>query len=123
MPLDYLGFHPINTESASTTHYSEKPPDFSQHHVDLCIPENPDMACKRSIFNRGEKNILERIPLTNSTGSYEYYETDHLIDNYFTPIKLDKLNIQLYFDNDEIFDSQNTDNSFEFEVTVLVGSG
>ena len=26
-------------------------------------------------------------------------------------------------DNNEEFDSQNTDNSFEFEVTVLVGSG
>ena len=118
-----FGFHPVNTETANTTHYSEKPPDFSQHHVDLCIPEIPDMACKRSIFNRGEKNIIERIPLTNSTGSYQYYETDHLNNNYFTPIKLDKLNIQLYSDNDEIFDSQNTDNSFEFEVTVLVGRG
>lgn len=114
-----FGFHPVNTESPHTTHYSEKPPDFSQHYVDLCIPEIPDMACKRTI----KKNILERIPLTNSTGSYQYYETDHLNNNYFTPIKLDKLNIQLYSDNDEIFDSQNTDNSFEFEVTVLVGSG
>ena len=26
-------------------------------------------------------------------------------------------------DNGEEFDSQNTDNSFEFEVTILVGSG
>ena len=118
-----LGFYPNTSSSYQNTHYSEKPPDFSQHHVDLCIPEIPYIACKRSIFNRGEKNILDRIPLTNSTGSYEYYETDHLINNYFTPIKLDKLNIQLFSDNDEEFDSQNTDNSFEFEITVLVGRG
>ena len=118
-----LGFFPITSSGYHATHYSDKPPDFSQHHVELCIPEIPDMACKRSIFNGGEKNILERIPLTNSTGSYQYYETDYLNNNYFTPIKLDKLNIQLYSDNDEIFDSQNTDNSFEFEVTVLVGRG
>ena len=118
-----LGFYPIESLSYTTTHHSDKPLDFSQHHVDLCIPEIPDIACKRTIANGGEKNIIERIPLTYSTGSYQYYEPDNFAVNYFTPIKLDKLNIQLFSDNNEIFDSQNTDNSFEFEVTVLVGRG
>ena len=81
------------------------------------------MACKRTIANGGERNIIDRIPLTYSTGSNQYYEQDVFNVNYFTPIKLDKLTIQLYSDNNEVFDSQNTDNSFEFEVTILVGSG
>ena len=40
-------------------------------------------------------------------------------DNIFTPINFDKINIQLWSDNNEEFDSQNTDNSFEFEFTSL----
>jgi len=119
-----LGFNPVDTPTALLTHYSDKPPDFSQHHVDLCIPEIPDMACKRTITRTGSgRNIIDRIPLINPTGSYQYYEPDNFAINYFTPIKLDKLNIQLFSDNDEEFDSQNTDNSFEFEVTILVGRG
>ena len=119
-----LGFFPITSSEYAATHYSDKPPDFSQHHVDLCIPEIPDMACKRTITLTGsDRNVIERIPLNYSTGSYQYYEPDNFSVNYFTPIKLDKLNIQLFSDNDEEFDSQNTDNSFEFEVTILVGSG
>ena len=34
-------------------------------------------------------------------------------------INLNKINIQLWSDNNEEFDSQNTDNSFEFEFTSL----
>ena len=102
-----------------TTYYSDKPPDFSQHFVDLFIPEIPGIACKRTIFNGGRKDVIERIPLTYSTGSYQRYEPDNYNTNYFTPIKLDKLNIQLFSDNNEEFDSQNTPNSFEFEITVL----
>ena len=29
----------------------------------------------------------------------------------------------IYADNNELFDSQNTDNTFEFELTILVGTG
>ena len=119
-----LGFYSIESSSYTNTHHSDKPPDFSQHHVDLCIPEIPDMACKRTITHTGNgRNIIDRIPLTYSTGEYQYYEPDNFAINYFTPIKLDKLTIQLFSENDEVFDSQKTENSFEFEVTILVGSG
>ena len=119
-----LGFNSIESSSYMKTHHSDKPPDFSQHHVDLCIPEIPDMACKRTITRTGNgRNIIDRIPLTCSAGSYKHYEPDNFAVNYFTPIKLDKLTIQLFTDNDEVFDSQKTENSFEFEVTILVGTG
>lgn len=114
-----FGFYPVDTGSPSPDHYSDKPPDFSQHFVDLVIPEIPGIACKRTIFNGGRMDVIERIPLTFPTGSYQRYEPDNYNTNYFTPIKLDKLNIQLFSDNNEEFDSQNTPNSFEFEITVL----
>jgi len=112
-----LGFNPIESPSFSTTHHSDKPPDFSQHYVDLHIPEIPAIACKLNVH---ERTLSARIPLTYSTGSYQMYEPDSwLASNYFTPIKMDKININLWSDNNEEFDSQDTDNSFEFEFTSL----
>jgi len=115
-----FGFNPVDSSDiVAGPYYSDKPPDFSQHFVDLVIPEIPGIACKRCIFNGGRKDILDRIPLTEPSGEYLRYEPDNYNTNYFTPIKLDKLNIQLFSDNNEVFDSQNTPNSFEFEITVL----
>tara|TARA_Y100000389_G_scaffold156701_1_gene157647 strand:- start:285 stop:1274 length:990 start_codon:yes stop_codon:yes gene_type:complete len=114
-----LGFNPIESDSFATDHHSDKPPDFSQHYVDICIPEIPGIACKRIIEGGGEKYIIDRIPLTNSTGSYQWYEPDIFVTNYFTPIKLDKLNIQLFSELGEEFDSNNSENSFELEFTCL----
>ena len=115
-----FGFYPLDSSgSLRTTHHSDKPPDFSQHFVDMVIPEIPGIACKRTIFNGGRMDVIERIPLTYSTGAYQRYEPDNYNTNFFTPIKLNKLNIQLFSDNNEEFDSQNTPNSFEFEITIL----
>ena len=114
-----FGFNPIDSDIVAGPYYSNKPPDFSQHFVDLAIPEIPGIACKMTIFNGGRKDVIERIPLTEPSGEYLRYEPENYVTNYFTPIKLDKLNIQLFSDNNEEFDSQNTPNSFEFEITVL----
>jgi len=114
-----LGFYPVNSSSFTTTYHSDKPLDFSQHYVDLVIPEIPGIACKRSIFNGGRKDVIERIPLTGGTGSYQRHVTDNYVTNYFTPIKLSQLTIRLFSDNNEEFDSQNTENNFEFEITAL----
>lgn len=114
-----FGFNPIDSDIVAGPYYSNKPPDFSQHFVDLAIPEIPGIACKMTIFNGGRKDVIERIPLTEPSGEYLRYEPENYVTNYFTPIKLDKLNIQLFSDNNEEFDSQNTPNNFEFEITVL----
>jgi hypothetical protein len=114
-----FGFNPIQTPSPNNVLHSDKPPDFSQHYVDICIPEIPGIACKRIIKGGGEKNIIDRIPLTNGTGSYQWYEPDIFVTNYFTPIKLDKLTIQLFSEFGEEFDSNNSENSFELEFTCL----
>jgi len=114
-----FGFYPIDSSSAKLIHYSDKPPDLSQHYIDLVIPEIPGIACKRSIFNNGRLDIIDRIHLTQPRGEYVCYKPDNYVENYFTPIRLSQLTIQLYSDNNVEFDSQNTDNNFTFEITVL----
>ena len=38
---------------------------------------------------------------------------------FFNPIKLHRLNIQLWAVNNELYDTNNSDLSFEFEITML----
>jgi hypothetical protein len=94
--------------------------DQSKHFVDLVIPEIPAIACKTS---PNGKQIIDRIPLTSPSGSLVYYlspVTEYSSIDYFYPMKLSSLTIQLY-DNDsnQLYDSQNGDNYFEFEITLL----
>ena len=92
--------------------------DHSIHYIDLVIPEIPYIACKH---NMGSKSIIERIPLNVDAGSIiSYTPEQNNSDNYFYPINLSKLTIQLYEDtNNSFYDCQNADNSFEFELTIL----
>ena len=90
--------------------------DHSIHFLDLVIPEIPYIACKH---NMSGKNIIDRIPLDESGGELIHY-TSFDEPRYFYPINLSKINIQLYGDsNDILYDGQNSDNSFEFEITML----
>lgn len=91
-------------------------PQQSNHFVDLVIPEIPHIACKKNSIG---KNVIERIPLGES-GKITTYKNDYNLDNYFYPINLHKLNIQLYEDKSELFyECQNSNNSFEFEITIM----
>ena len=47
--------------------------------------------------------------------------TEHELQtsNYFYPMKLSQLTIQLIDDHGNIYDCNNADNSFEFELTIL----
>ena len=90
--------------------------DHSIHFLDLVIPEIPYIACKH---NMSGKNIIDRIPFDESGGELIHH-TSFDEPRYFYPINLSKINIQLYEDsNDILYDSQNSDNSFEFEITML----
>ena len=108
-------------EEASTASTDKTLPnviDHSIHYVDLVIPEIPYIACKH---NMSSKNVIERIPINVDPGEIVYYtDAQDSFDNYFYPINLSKLTIQLYEDtNDSFYDCQNADNSFEFELTIL----
>lgn len=99
---------------------SEFPIDQSIHYVDLVVPEIPHMACK---LNSIGQHVIDRIPLIGEAGTLNYYEAplhEYLTQNYFYPIKLNKLTIQLYEDSENNFYSTNgRDNYFEFEITIL----
>ena len=110
-----FGFLNQNTDFA-LTHSSDNIAQQNVHFIDLVIPEIPHVACKK---NSVGKNVIERIPLGESGSVFEYTNETNL-DNYFYPINLSKLNIQLYEDTTDLFyDCQNADNSFEFEITIL----
>tara|TARA_B100000900_G_scaffold408786_1_gene423620 strand:+ start:1631 stop:2809 length:1179 start_codon:yes stop_codon:yes gene_type:complete len=111
-----------NTSSMSSSNslISDHPIDKSIHYIDLVIPEIPHMACK---LNSVGQHVIDRIPMVSEAGTLNYYETplhEYLTQNYFYPIKLNKLTIQLYEDSENNFYTTNgRDNYFEFEITIL----
>lgn len=115
-----LGFNP-GTDPAQTVsgELFPFPIDLSNHYVDVVVPEIPSIACKR---NATGKNVVERIPLTTSAGAIQYFACDPSelqSTNYFYPIKLSEITIQLYTDNNNLLSATNEQSSFEFEITML----
>ena len=63
-----------------------------------------------------------KIPFNNSSGGLVYYrapEGELQTSNYFYPMKLSSLSIKLFDDNGNEYDSNNGDNYFEFEITIV----
>lgn len=111
-----FGFNNENI-SGSSSYDSGNVVQQSNQFVDLVIPEIPYIACKRNSIG---KHLIDRIPLDCPQGSIMHYSNDDNPVNYFTPINLNSLTIQLYEDTtDKQYRCQNNDNSFEFELTVL----
>lgn len=93
--------------------------DMSTPYVDLIIKQIPRIAC---IDTPCGKHIIDRIPLDVCFGENKYYEPNccDYKQNYFLPISLDRLDIVLEDPvYNTIYDSQNLNNSFEFELTVI----
>tara|TARA_Y100000591_G_C21783825_1_gene672618 strand:+ start:63 stop:1046 length:984 start_codon:yes stop_codon:yes gene_type:complete len=112
-----FGFNNEDNNSDNTSYTSDNVVQQSTQFVDLVIPEIPYIACKRNSIG---KHLIDRIPLDCEQGSIMYYSSDINLENYFTPININSLNIQLYEDTtDTLYDCQNNDNSFEFELTIL----
>ena len=113
-----FGFLPKETETANNILFSNRLLDVSSHFVDLVIPEIPSVVCKR---NSSGRDIIERIQLRAGHGEYLHYRTAEadLAPVYFNPLKLHRINIQLWAQNNELYDTNNSDVSFEFEITML----
>tara|TARA_B100000683_G_scaffold152334_1_gene147326 strand:- start:1285 stop:2385 length:1101 start_codon:yes stop_codon:yes gene_type:complete len=113
-----LGFL-TDTPDFSNSIVGETTPDMSVHYFDIVIPEIPYIACKH---NTEKKRIIERIPITSAMDELLIYEdTSFNIEdqNYFFPISLHKLTIQLYQKNGNFFDNNNKHHSLEFEITMI----
>lgn len=118
-----LGFLPKSTTTSSRVVFSNRLLDVSSHFVDLVIPEIPSIACKR---NSSGRDIIERIQLKANHGEYLHFRTAEIGKDtqiYFNPIKLHRINIQLWAVNNELYDTNNSDVSFEFEITMLKNIG
>ena len=113
-----FGFFADDSTTADGDLFSNKTPDISAHYVDLIISEIPSKACKLTAYG---KDIIERIPFDVFHGEYVHYKSDLTVtsENYFFPIKLHQLNIELYSQDKEIYDCNNSDNFFEFEITIV----
>lgn len=114
-----LGFTGVNSSDYSNSITAEQPPDMSVHYFDIVIPEIPYIACKH---NTDRRNIIERVPiisLHNRILVYEDSTFEREDQNFFFPISLNKLTIQLYQKNGEFFDNNNRHHSLEFEITMI----
>ena len=99
--------------------FSDHIPNLTNQFVDLIIPEIPHICCK---YNSNKNHIIERFQFNNKNNNenidFELKKND-ISENYFTPICLKEINIQLISENNEIYDSNNSDHSFEFEFIIL----
>jgi len=114
-----FGFLPKQKTSSSRKLFSDRTPDVSSHFVDLSIPQIPSIGCKK---NSSGRDIIERIQLKAGHGEYLHYGIDvdeSNVQQYFTPMTLHRLNIQLWAVNNVLYDSNNSDASFEFEITMV----
>lgn len=112
-----LGFD-TDSSTSLTTQTSTIHPNMTIHYVDLIIDEIPYIACKK---NAKGKKLIERIGLTNGIGELiEYVQPwDADNENYFFPITLDRLSIQLYESTHEHFFDDSRDHTLEFEITTI----
>jgi hypothetical protein len=98
---------------------AENVADLNINYVDLVIEEIPQISCKQNSYG---KHIIDRIPLDIDFGKIKYYEPDYYINDeytrYFYPITLDKLTIKLYSPCNILFDNQQSNHSFEFELIL-----
>tara|TARA_Y100001970_G_scaffold286046_2_gene407249 strand:- start:1661 stop:2761 length:1101 start_codon:yes stop_codon:yes gene_type:complete len=114
-----FGFKKKVNSTGEPQYESDHEADQSVHYIDLTIKEIPSIACK---INSKGKEIISRIPFNKSAGNIIYYRTpEHELQtsNYFYPMKLPQLTIQLIDDHGFIYDANHGDNSFEFELTIL----
>lgn len=113
-----FGFSPIKIRSYDKQLVSNKMPNFDSQYVDLVIPEIPSKACKK---NSSGREIIERIQLKEGHGEYLHYKTpnDGIEQQYFNPMKLHRLTTQLWAVNNVLYDNDNSDVSYEFEITMV----
>jgi len=91
-----------------------KSSDASIPFVDIRIPELPHICCKQN--ERGIP-VLDRIPLDLSTSTQNKYTHDREYNNYFTPMNLSKLTLEVRLPNGTV--TTDYKGFYEFEITVL----
>lgn len=114
----------INDNDVGTTDLvyfvnADCPPNLLTDYIDVVINEIPKLGC---YINNHDERIVERIPLTNPTGTNYIYQPDLNYEiNYFTPITLDRFTIQLYEPQFyKYYNPECADHMLEFELTYVI---
>ena len=111
-----LGFKNTDISIIESSTTSPLSSNISIPYVDVVIPEIPYIACKQNTIGN---HIIERININQERGSMIVFEKLNLYEqNYFYPIVLDKLTIQL-FQKHNIPYEHDINNNYEFEITTL----
>ena len=106
-----------------TSFTSTSIPQTTHQYIDLVVPEIPSIVCKYN--SNVKKSVLERINLNGQSGDFIYYnshDNHHHTQNYFYPISLSSISIELYDEWGNLYDCGNMHNFFEFEITILKNS-
>ena len=112
-----FGFYPEDQDIFESKITSQITPDLNTQYVDLIVKEIPYISCKH---NPAGYHIIERIPLSSDTGTNIVYEPSiNEEENYFLPISLSKLSIELRDPINGTFYTTKSDHSFEFELTIM----
>tara|TARA_Y100000768_G_scaffold387576_1_gene379359 strand:+ start:1362 stop:2333 length:972 start_codon:yes stop_codon:yes gene_type:complete len=111
-----LGFGKKNY-SGENTYTADNQVKLRTPFIDVIIPEIPYMACKK---NPHSKRIIERVSLASESNRYIFHSPeDYSETNYFTPINLDRITIQLFDEYNKIPYNAKDDNFFEFEIITM----
>lgn len=102
-------------------------PERIIHHnysfLDIVVDNIPSIACK---INTNGKHVIDRVFVNVDRGTilnYRVPESETQTNNYFYPISLDNINIQILAPGGELYDpSRSGHNYFEFEITTLVNT-
>jgi len=86
--------------------------------IDLVIPEIPHKACR---INEYGTNIIARLKTYASAEGTKYFgsEAQKTYRNYFSPIQLSKLTLEIYNPDGTIITGTDYKVFYEFEVTIL----
>jgi hypothetical protein len=88
--------------------------DASVPFIDIRIPELPHICCK--VNDRGDF-IIDRVPLDLSTATHYKHTQERPYHNYFTPIKLSTLTLDVMLPDGVL--TTGYSGFYEFEVTIL----
>ena len=121
---ELLGYDKIDQESISDGAKTTAVSDYSYHlnstkYVDIKIDEIPDIGTTIDVKENIKNQILKRVPLDVDFGKEKYCQFDDKNYNFFTPIELSKLTIQIFNDKGKLYDSNRIDNYFILQLVML----
>ena len=121
---ELLGYDKIDQESILESLKHTAVSDYSYHlnstkYVDIKIDEIPDIGTTIDVKENIKNQILKRVPLDVDFGKEKYCQFDDKNYNYFTPIELSKLTIQIFNDKGKLYDSNRIDNYFILQLVML----